>query len=90
VCYNLENILAVELLCAAQAFDFHRPLKSSNVLERVHQLIRTKISHATKDRLFGEDIEKALKIIKSKTLLEIADGKSNTLKSEHNQLFENF
>ncbi|MHA1987986.1 MAG: histidine ammonia-lyase, partial [Promethearchaeota archaeon] len=37
---NLEKILAVELLCAAQAFDFRRPLKSSKILEECHKYIR--------------------------------------------------
>lgn len=90
VCENLENILAVELICAAQAFDFKKPLKSSKTLEAVHGYIRTKISHATKDRLFGDDILKAADIIRSKVLLSKAPANKGPLKSEYNALFETY
>lgn len=63
VCGNVENILAVEMLCAAQALDFHRPLTSSPVLEAAHTLVRQHISHATEDRIFSKDIAQALGIL---------------------------
>lgn len=69
---NLENILAIELLCAAQAFDFRRPLKSSPILEACHDLIRKTISHADDDRIFGEDIAAANQIIVSGELVQTA------------------
>jgi len=68
---NLEKILGVELLTAAQALDFHRPKKSSNVLDAVHAKIRESISFATEDRLFANDINKAINIIKDRSLLSI-------------------
>ena len=71
---NLEKILATELLCAAQAFDFRRPMKSSKVLEACHDHIRSKVDHADEDRIFSEDINKALAIIQSKALAELTDG----------------
>src|SRR5690606_31023850 len=40
---NLEYILAIELLYAAQAIDFRRPLKSSAVLEACHALVRSEV-----------------------------------------------
>jgi histidine ammonia-lyase len=70
---NLENILAVELLCAAQAFDFRRPLKSSTVLESCHELVREKITHAEDDRLLGEDMAKACDIIAKGELIQTAN-----------------
>ena len=77
VCYNLERILAVELLCAAQAMDFHRPLRSSNIIEAMHAEIRKHIDHAEEDRIFGNDIEKAIQIIKGRKLVDIADDKES-------------
>ncbi|MEL7227224.1 MAG: aromatic amino acid lyase, partial [Cyanobacteria bacterium J06576_12] len=73
VCANVEKILAVELLCAAQALDFHRPLRSSAFLEAVHQRIRAQIPTATEDRIFGQDIELAVQLIQSGQLLELED-----------------
>jgi histidine ammonia-lyase len=70
---NLEKILAIELLCASQAFDFRRPLRSSPVLEECHGYIRRYIDHADQDRLFANDIKKAIKIIRNRSLKNICD-----------------
>lgn len=65
---NLENILAIELLCAAQAFDFRRPLRSTPLLEACHELVRDRIDHAESDRLFYNDILRAQEIVREKLL----------------------
>jgi histidine ammonia-lyase len=65
---NLENILAIELLCAAQAFDFRRPLHSTPLLEACHELVRSRIDHAESDRLFYNDILQAQAIVREKLL----------------------
>jgi len=70
---NLEKILAIELLCAAQAFDFRRPLKSSVLLEVCHAYIRQKIPHLNEDVVLSEYINKALGIIKSKELVNLSN-----------------
>ncbi|UOB17745.1 histidine ammonia-lyase [Abyssalbus ytuae] len=87
---NVEKILAIELLCATQAIDFRRPLKSSRVLDKVHDYVRTQIPFADRDRIFYEDIEKAVDIVKSKKLINIV--KENTLVpfSSFDDLFEIF
>ncbi len=87
VCNNVVKVLGIELLCAAQAIDFRRPLKSSTKLEKVHGYIRSKISHAKEDRIFAKDIEKAIKIIESKALTEIL-GRKNWMASDHFEEFE--
>ena len=70
---NLENILAVELVTAAQAFDYRKPLKSGVILETCHELVRDHIDHAEEDRVFGNDIQKASALIISKSLVETAN-----------------
>ena len=82
---NLEHILAIELLCAAQAFDFRRPLKSGDILEACHAHTRSKIDHAEVDRIFSKDIEKALQIIISRKLPDFC---GQALKSDFQQEFE--
>jgi histidine ammonia-lyase len=88
---NLENILAVELLCAAQAFDYRRPLKSSKILEACHNAVRRKIDHTNEDRIFGNDLVAAKEIIQSRQLvkvsLEVAEKENIQLNRENNQLF---
>ena len=86
VCENLEKILAVELICASQAFDYQLPLKSSDVLRKVHAYIRNQVEHATQDRIFGKDLNKATEIIQSGDLLELFSGPF----SEFDDLFETY
>ena len=66
---NLEYILAIELLSAAQAIEFRRPLKSSILLEKAHAFIRTIVGFAEEDRIFANDIEKVAKSIKDFSFL---------------------
>lgn len=61
---NLEFILAIELLSACQAIEFRRPLKSSELLEHAHEVVRKCVSFASEDRIFAEDINKVATIIK--------------------------
>jgi histidine ammonia-lyase len=53
---NTANILAVELLAAAEGIEFHRPLKSSAPLEEAHVLIRKDSPRFDKDRFFAPSI----------------------------------
>ncbi len=69
---NLEKILAIELLCAAQAFDFRKPLKSSRILEECHKRIREIIPFIKEDTILSEYINSAIEIIRSDELLKIA------------------
>ncbi|MEJ2248952.1 MAG: histidine ammonia-lyase [Candidatus Lokiarchaeota archaeon] len=66
---NLEKILAIELLCAAQAFDFRRPLKSSSILEKCHKYTRQKIPHIENDEVLSYHINSALEIINSEKFI---------------------
>ncbi|MCB9501507.1 MAG: histidine ammonia-lyase [Deferribacteres bacterium] len=88
---NLEKILAVELLCAAQAFDYRRPLKSGKILEACHQLVRGYIDHAEEDRVFARDLEIARQLIADKkltqTAIETAEEEQINLKGENDELF---
>ncbi|MDF1759710.1 MAG: histidine ammonia-lyase [Coxiellaceae bacterium] len=57
MCDNLENIIAIELLAAAQGLDFRAPLKTSERLHKVHTEIRQVVPHYDEDRRFSEDIK---------------------------------
>ena len=74
---NLENILAIELICAAQAFDYHKPLKSGPILDQCHSLIRSQIDHAEEDRIFGHDIKIGHGLITSGQLVKTANLAAN-------------
>ena len=90
VCNNLVNILSVEMLCAAQAIDFQRPLKSSRILEQVHAEIRENVTHAREDRIFSKDIEKVAKLIESKSLIVITNKFKRSVDSDFENIFEKY
>ncbi|WP_378174634.1 histidine ammonia-lyase [Aquimarina sp. SS2-1] len=71
---NVEKILAIELLTAAQAFEFRKPMKSGIILDEIHKTIRKEVSFAEKDRVFSDDIEKGIDIIKNKTIITLANN----------------
>lgn len=53
---NLVNILAVELMFAAQGLEFRRPAKCSRFVEDAFGLIRSKVPKLEDDRLIGDDM----------------------------------
>ena len=91
---NVEKILAIELLTAAQAFDYRKPLKSGPLLEQVHTTLRDHVSFASHDRVFAEDIEITLDLIRKKTilqpLLDKAGKEKIELKTAFSDLFETY
>jgi len=62
---NLEKILAIELMYAAQAIEFRRPNKCSDIIELNHKLIREKVAKLEEDRLLKPDIDAMIKLVKS-------------------------
>src|SRR5665213_3232131 len=69
---NLEYIQAIELLYAAQAMDFRRPLKSTPVIEACHALVREHVAFIKDDRIFADDIKQLHQIVTDGSLLAIA------------------
>ncbi len=65
---NAFNCIAIELLCATQALEFQRPLKSSPALEAVHRIIRQHVPFIKEDRTFHVDIENIIKVIKTEEI----------------------
>ncbi|PIB34928.1 histidine ammonia-lyase [Reichenbachiella sp. 5M10] len=89
VCENLTKILAGELICAAQAMDFKKPLRSSAVLTHVHDHVRSVIDHAKEDRIFSDDINKATDLLHSRELIQITWDHLGGF-SSYDDLFERF
>jgi histidine ammonia-lyase len=53
---NVANIIAIEIISAAQGCDFHTPLASSAGLERVRALVRSQVQPLKDDRFLEPDI----------------------------------
>ncbi|RQP11926.1 MAG: histidine ammonia-lyase [Chryseobacterium sp.] len=63
---NLENILAIELMFAAQGLEFRRPLRSSAAIEKAYDLIRSVVPKLEDDRLIGKDMIAIADLIRSR------------------------
>ncbi|MEI6816747.1 MAG: histidine ammonia-lyase [Bacteroidota bacterium] len=62
---NLEKILAIELLTAAQALEFRRPLRSSSIIESMIENYRKTVPFISQDRVLYDDIRKSIEFIKN-------------------------
>jgi histidine ammonia-lyase len=71
---NTSNIIAIELLAAAQGYDFHAPVRSSEAIAAVHRTVRATVPHLDEDRYFHPDIAAAAQIVRAGILREIAES----------------
>jgi len=62
---NLELILAIEMMCAAQGLDYRLPLKPSPAVGLAHEVIRQVVPHLDQDRSPAPDIEAVAHLIRS-------------------------
>ena len=71
------GVLAVELLCAAEAIDFLSPLRTSAPLARVHDAIRAHVPRRVGDRPPAPDLEALARMIASGELDHIVTALVN-------------
>lgn len=67
---NLENVLAIELLTAAQGLEFIKPLKPGIGTSVIYSEIRKKVPPLVKDRILYRDIKKILSLVTDDFLLD--------------------
>jgi histidine ammonia-lyase len=60
---NAAAVIGIELLAAAQGVEFHRPLRSSPVLERAIDVLRARVPRYASDRFFAPDIAAAKALV---------------------------
>jgi histidine ammonia-lyase len=54
---NVERVVGIELMCAAQALEFRRPLKSSSAVEGAYAAVRAVVARLGEDRVLSGDME---------------------------------
>jgi histidine ammonia-lyase len=54
---NVQRVLAIELMCAAQGLDYRAPLKPGRGALRGHELVRSMVRPLDADRVLTPDIE---------------------------------
>jgi len=70
---NAERVLAIELLCAAEAMEHRRPLVSGPGVEAAHAVLRTRVAPLVEDRLLATDIAAVGELMASGALLAAAE-----------------
>jgi histidine ammonia-lyase len=53
---NVQNILAIELMCAAQGVDYRAPLRPGRGVARAHRVVRGLVEPLGRDRVLSGDI----------------------------------
>jgi histidine ammonia-lyase len=70
---NLENVLAIELMTAAQGLEFLKPLKPGIGTAKAYQKIREVVKPLNEDRILHYDLMKILKLVKEDSLLNAVE-----------------
>jgi len=76
---NVRTVLAIEMMCAAQAFEFHegrRPGKGTGV---AYDLIRTKVPPLVDDRVLYPDIEHIRRMVEDGAILDAVEAEVGPL-----------
>jgi histidine ammonia-lyase len=69
----LEYVLAIELVAAAEAIEYHRPLKAGDGVESAHGLIREHVDRLDGDRTLSGDYEAVRALIRTGELAALGE-----------------
>jgi histidine ammonia-lyase len=80
---NVEHVVAIELLCAAQAYDLitaKTPLKGGRGTSRAYEVIRRHVPYLEKDRDLYKEIETMVKVVRSGEIVVAVEDAVGDLK----------
>ncbi|MEX1026178.1 MAG: histidine ammonia-lyase [Planctomycetota bacterium] len=66
---NVERVLAIEILCGAQAREFHREFEAGVGARALFETVRTRVTPLEADRYLATDIEAVLELLTSEALV---------------------
>ena len=67
---NTEHVIAIELLCGAQAMDLFTNVKPGEGTLIAYKIIRDEVPHLEKDRIISKDIETMVHLMRSGKIIE--------------------
>ncbi len=76
---NVGVVLAIEMYCAAQAFDFRKPLKPGKGSRVAYDVIRKHVSFLENDRVLYPDINKIADLVRNNTILDAVEAELGEL-----------
>ena len=77
---NSEHIIAIELLCGAQAMDLFTNMKAGEGTMIAYRVIRDSIPHLACDRILSKDISTMIHLIRSGKIIEAVEKKIGKLR----------
>ncbi len=77
---NSAAIFAIELMAAAQALDFRKPMNPGKGTQAAYDVIRKHVTHLEEDRPLYTDITKLSKVVESREILEAVETVVGKLK----------
>jgi histidine ammonia-lyase len=76
---HVLTILAIELLCAAQALDLLAPLRGGIGVEAARRALRRKIPHLNEDRILAGDIRAAVELARGDSFRRAVERRAGEL-----------
>jgi histidine ammonia-lyase len=73
VLQHAQQVIGIELLCAAQALDFRRPLRPAPGTQRAHDAVRAAVAPLTVDRVLAPDLAAAFGLVQRRTVVRAVE-----------------
>ena len=70
---HAQQVLGIELLCAAQALDFHRPLRPAPGTQPAYDTVRAAVPALHGDRVLAPDFAAALGLVQSRAVVHAVE-----------------
>jgi histidine ammonia-lyase len=68
---NVETVLGIELLVAAQGLEFRKPLRAGRGVDRAYALLRDRVPPLDQDRFLAPDIDAATALVREGVLADL-------------------
>jgi len=73
VVQNAENVIAIELMCAAQALDLFTNMQPGAGTQAAYAVIRKVVPHLEDDRILSKDVAQIVDLIRSGVILDAVE-----------------
>jgi histidine ammonia-lyase len=74
VVHNAENVVAIELLCAAQALDLFTNMQPGAGTQAAYDVIRRVVPHLENDRILSEDVKRIVNLMRRGEILAAVES----------------
>ena len=78
---NTERVLGIELVCAAQAREFHQELRAGVGASAARECLRERVPALEGDRYMSDDLEAAAEVLRSGALVAAVEAAAGPLRS---------